>query len=537
MLVCASSLQGLAQQPRDHGEKPVLTSEQHDTSVKQSLLENQQGSVSADGSVKPTMQPRVQAFWIDTRGQFVPPADANLFDNFDQTEPEFSRNRVVDYSRKRFDRNRFHLDGRLGTDPESLGNLNDYRIALSDYLADYPCNMPDPADWQFVGPTPAQFGGLHQMGHVSAALMFEDNFNEILLASSTSGIWKTFNLGLNWVNVTQSFDYPTLGISSIAQSPDETDLILAGCGASHGFIDPIGAGLIRSADRGNTWSQINLPVTATVYPRVNDVTFDPNDPSKVWAVTDKEVFVSMDEGLSWSSFPVPADLGIHNYFYEIAVLPVSGHIVLTSVPNFASDHQLWVRYGGTSTWDNITYSLDYGSFTGGQSVKLSKPYGSYLAISYRNHGGDRTTMVSNDYGDTFNIAWVNTTINSGAGLVPKFEVEFSKSNPSECYYGALWLQRYLAGGTINTISTGGSSNFHLDVRFIQVISGLAGQDMVLVGKDGDLGIEVGGQHVPHTGEKLEHHDAQVERVVVGPTGGEAGNAAQQRLTDGCVILA
>ena len=86
----------------------------------------------------------------------------------------------------------------------------------------------------------------------------------IYLGTRAAGLWKTSNAGASWVTTTDNLPYPqktSAEIEAIAVHPNNSDVILAGTGtsATQGFANtPLteSIGFLRSAGRGQTWSQI-----------------------------------------------------------------------------------------------------------------------------------------------------------------------------------------------------------------------------------------------------------------------------------------
>lgn len=434
--------------------------------------------------------------WTTAWTEYVPPERANLFDVFEASRSQFaalnnSPANAPSYAQKRFERASAMFLPRLGTEPGNLGSIDVYHHVLKNYLSNYSCPANDPSDWSFVGPTDAQTL-THRMGHISAVHMFEDDHNIILIGSATSGIWRSQDHGLSWQIVTDALTTPTLGVTNFAVSPSNPNIVFASTGMTAAYLDPMGFGLLKSVDKGLTWSIVSLPVN-TVLPRVNDVVFDPNNPLTIYALTDKQILVSSNGGSTWADFVIPADLGIHNHLYEIAVLPVTGKIFLTATQMYANTSQLWVYNTTTSGWDNIISTLDFSPSTAGQSIKFSDPDNLNFAISYSTWDGDRKTIITHDGGITFGAP--NLWAAGGAGNISKFEVQTSRVNPMNYYVGGLWIHDGVDGGalSLNSPYNAASPNIsHIDVRSMQVLQGTAGQDIILVGNDGGLTVSEDG---------------------------------------------
>jgi photosystem II stability/assembly factor-like uncharacterized protein len=97
-----------------------------------------------------------------------------------------------------------------------------------------------------------------------------------LLAGTDSGVYRLDTASGRWTHLRSPMD--DLCIWSLAQSPHDPDLILAGTRPP---------GIFRSTDGGATWARAKAPLPETcpavLQPRVTKIQFDPDDPKLVWA--------------------------------------------------------------------------------------------------------------------------------------------------------------------------------------------------------------------------------------------------------------
>jgi photosystem II stability/assembly factor-like uncharacterized protein len=124
---------------------------------------------------------------------------------------------------------------------------------------------PEPAVagvWESLGPlaiAPAQgavFGGSpSDSGRVTALAVDPTNADTVYLGAAEGGVWKTTNGGSHWTPLTDS--QPSLAVGSIAIDPTNAQTIYVGTGEANFNGDGYyGAGILKSTDGGNTWTQL-----------------------------------------------------------------------------------------------------------------------------------------------------------------------------------------------------------------------------------------------------------------------------------------
>ena len=147
--------------------------------------------------------------------------------------------------------------------------------------------------WQALGPKPAQafaspfvaYGPVS--GRVSAIAISPSDEATLLIASATGGVWKSTDSGANWRPVSDGA--PALAISHIAYAPSNPSIVYAATGdvdssAFEGFPSLtfgtyLGAGLLRSADGGETWSRVDVDLPENAI--LSRVLVHPADPQTV----------------------------------------------------------------------------------------------------------------------------------------------------------------------------------------------------------------------------------------------------------------
>jgi photosystem II stability/assembly factor-like uncharacterized protein len=175
-------------------------------------------------------------------------------------------------------------------------------LASSDYGAHWREISPDltrPAP-----ATPANLGAFAQTGAakrphrgVIYALGLSPRDRKIVWAGTDDGlVWRTADGGKRWRNVTPPGVGPWAKISIIDASPFDT--ASAYVAVNRFRLDEQRPQLFRTHDAGASWTQIDRGIEAAP---TNVVRADPHRRGLLYAGTERGVWVSLDDGASWSS--------------------------------------------------------------------------------------------------------------------------------------------------------------------------------------------------------------------------------------------
>jgi photosystem II stability/assembly factor-like uncharacterized protein len=130
------------------------------------------------------------------------------------------------------------------------------------------------------------------------------------IATVGGGVWKTTNGGAAWTWLTP--DFPVLSTSTIAMAASNHDILYVGTGESFYNVDAInGNGILKSTDRGATWTQLASTVDNAAFNNVARIIVDPSNPNVVLAATTNgryreflaprsSIFKSTDGGATWT---------------------------------------------------------------------------------------------------------------------------------------------------------------------------------------------------------------------------------------------
>jgi photosystem II stability/assembly factor-like uncharacterized protein len=264
------------------------------------------------------------------------------------------------------------------------------------------------SEWQIIGPSTndiLQF----DFGDISSEIIYA--------ASRDSGVYKTTNGGINWVNASNGINHNF--IRAIGVHPQKRNIILAGT---------FYGGLYRSSNAGLNWDYV---------PEVNDttilaITFDSKCGDTVFVGTaTKGVFRSMDAGITWEHLS-PDTIQIDAL--EITIDPQNSNVI----------------YLMNTVDDRVYKSTDFGNtwqlfFEGNKILSLSvDPLNSntiYMGAVGENPIGD-SLYKSTDGGEN----WEKIIVNDTTHIIDDILIDYT--DPSKIYIATV------TGGVLRSSDAG-----------------------------------------------------------------------------------
>ncbi len=165
--------------------------------------------------------------------------------------------------------------------------------------------------WLNAGPTRSDYSvndvTYHDVdsGRIRTVVPHPAEAGILYVASSSGGVWKTWDGGLGWTPLTDNVGSTSNG--ALAMDPASPEVLYLGLGDPFDVAQP---GLLWTADGGETWSDpVFLRGTysdfsgvpkATLAAQTRDLVVDPTNSLHLLAATDVGLFQSNDAGRSWA---------------------------------------------------------------------------------------------------------------------------------------------------------------------------------------------------------------------------------------------
>jgi len=175
------------------------------------------------------------------------------------------------------------------------------------------------ANWEAIGPK-------NIAGRTLALAFHPVDSNIIFLGSASGGLWKTTTAGLGenaWQKI--SIGFPVLAVSSIAISPEDSDVLYIGTGEMYnseetrpGVVNRLtrgtyGFGIFKSIDGGTSWTK-SLDWTYQEMRGVQDLIINPQNDQVLYAATSIGLMKSTNAGKDWAvihDIPMAVDVELN----------------------------------------------------------------------------------------------------------------------------------------------------------------------------------------------------------------------------------
>lgn len=409
----------------------------------------------------------------------------------------------------------------------------------------------DPESWTSLGPEPAVFSSYGEVsGRANVILVDptgpdENGHHTVFSAADGGGVWKSTDccdVNTTWRNVTDQPDIASIAIGDLYVDPNDANVIYAGTGdLRYGSFSFGTAGLLKSADKGETWQVLGEDVFTPFYPpsaglafpqyqAIGKVVTDPQDSDTIIVGTKTGLFVSRDAGMSWEG---PCVTNAHSTQRQditgLLALDVAGSTTLyaavgtrgnptTVQPDLANlgangVYRAALPASGcpaTGDWTLLDNGWPAGTGDGNPVGKVlgrielefapSDPGVLYAMGSHATQSNVLGVWRSDDGGDTWTQTATTAGIQSnscpnstggGGQMWYDANLTIDPNDPNTVLLSGVDLYRSTNGGTTfqNMTCGYGNGNVHVDHHFSAYLPSAGGgydSDKVLTGSDGGV---------------------------------------------------
>ncbi|MCX6140398.1 MAG: hypothetical protein NTX15_06145, partial [Candidatus Kapabacteria bacterium] len=205
--------------------------------------------------------------------------------------------------------------------------IDQMRLAPSKFNVEAQADQPK---WSQVGPRSTA-------GRIKSIVCDRKNPGTVYIGAAAGGVWKSTNEGNTWTPLMDQANAIAMGALCIA--PDDPSTIYAGTGEQViGANIFLGAGLLRSTDKGVTWNVIGLADVGSF----SRVLIHPSAPSTIMASCMNEkagVWKSTDRGATWKRI-------LEGQIYDMSMNVVDANEWFVAV----KDSGIMATTDGGATW-------------------------------------------------------------------------------------------------------------------------------------------------------------------------------------------
>lgn len=254
--------------------------------------------------------------------------------------------------------------------------------------------------WSLLGPinSPEELAGSRQqgLGRVNVVRFDPNDVNVIWAGSASGGVWKTTDGGSTW-NTFDFTNFMSLGISDIAISPKDPNVVYVSTGDDDGTYGTAGAyysiGLIKTYYGGTTWDTTSL--SAVLHDRfvTSRVLVHPDDYNIVYVATSKGIYISKDGGSTW-------DKKLQGTMIkDMEFMPGNPDIMNATSLSYSGRIDFYHSTDSGETWEKVHTLND--CIRANISVSPSNPHKVWAISARRNYSSFHSYLISEDDGKTW----------------------------------------------------------------------------------------------------------------------------------------
>lgn len=305
-------------------------------------------------------------------------------------------------------------------------------------------NRRDDIVWTSLGPTP---GFYFSYGNISSRIVtaayHPTNTDILYVGPANGGVWRTTNGGENWTPL--SDNEPSLSMGALAIDPLNPNIIYAGTGeATYSGASYYGAGLLKTTDAGETWTNIRTGLPNSTYFSRLHIRPNKND-ELIAALGNSGLYRSTNFGESW---------------FQV----LSGRC--DDVMYTPTGDTVFVIGSGTGIRRSIDGGVTFQTFSSGITLGTRNHFDLCLSnpafmVAVTHSSSSVTVYRSTNYG----INWTSTASGlQGSQAWYDLYIKIHPKNPNYVFLGTIDCYRSTDGGINFTNITNGYSggSVHVD---------------------------------------------------------------------------
>jgi Concanavalin A-like lectin/glucanases superfamily len=259
------------------------------------------------------------------------------------------------------------------------------------------------------------------------SIHFDANNANTIYLGTRGGVAKSADGGDSWTMKKNNFKAINLynlsnSVYAMDVSENNPQIIYAGLGVELGFGDNYPAGstlgyVYKSTNGGDNWTEININNGAIADQSIMSIKIDPDNDNKIYLLSQKKFFKSIDAGVSWQEYALPYSDCIYT---SLAIKKNNPEYLLISYVKRGGSETGIIRNtnnGAAGSWTNefsYTYTMT-DKERGIVQLKLH-PTLSYrfFAVFYRDT--DNGVKTSSDNGDTWSASKINSSVSQDSSV-------------------------------------------------------------------------------------------------------------------------
>lgn len=327
-------------------------------------------------------------------------------------------------------RTRVDVDGNY-PDPSILFKENDLYKSTHTNIN----NDNRSASWEPVGTAevPSEGGGV---GRVNCLIFDPVDHNTLYAGTAGGGLWKSPDAGGTWIPLSDNI--PVTSIADIVVDPTNNDIIYIATGDGYGYeaswqsdADFWGgvysAGVLKSVDGGTTWVPTGLSYTQSQLEIVQRIIMHPENSNVLIAATRNGIYRTEDAGASWT-------LVDNAHCYDMAFNVAEPNTIYA-----VGNKDVFISSDGGIVWTVLENNLSPETDRMSIETTAADPNIIYVFCPYSE------IYMSNDAGDTWTGLTSPATVTTFYGYYDRV-LEVSDLNADLIFTQGLELARSINGG-------------------------------------------------------------------------------------------